>query len=125
MTTAGTRAAGIRLVNETLLGEALMSGSLPVVVTDESLRYVTVNDAACELLGYSRGDLLAVSVANVAVGRGESVVASLQRVAREGSATGTTAVRRADGTELELGYVSFATTIASMKHVVTVMWISG
>src|SRR5215207_5863332 len=49
----------IELLQETLIGEAAATGSAGVVLSDDDLRYVAVNEAACNLLGYSRGELLA------------------------------------------------------------------
>jgi PAS domain S-box-containing protein len=116
------RSEGLRLVHETLLGEALIAGALPVAVTDEAMRYLAVNEAACTFLGYSREEILRLSVPEV-VGRpaGELVEAA-QRVLREGSQRGTTVVRRADGRVADIGFVTFATAIAAMNHLVTVWW---
>jgi PAS domain S-box-containing protein len=116
------RTEGLRLVHETLLGEAVMAGGLPVVVTDEALRYLAVNEAACAFLGYSRAELLQLSVPEVVARPAGELVESAQRVVREGSHRGTTVVRRADGSVTDIGFVTFPTAIAAMNHLVTVWW---
>jgi PAS domain S-box-containing protein len=112
----------MRLVHETLLGEALMAGSLPAVVTDEGLHYLAANEAACAFLGYSREQLLACSVHDVVVSPAEDLVEATRQVFRAGSASGRTIVRRGDGSEVAVEYVTFPTTVAGMSHVVSVWW---
>jgi PAS domain S-box-containing protein len=115
------RTEGLRLVHETLLGEALMASAVPIVVTDEAMRYLTVNDAACAFLGYTREQLLNLGVTDVVLRPADMLVDSTRRVLREGASRGTTSVRRSDGSETEVTYVSFSTTIAGMTHVVSIL----
>ena len=49
------------LIQTSLLGEAIENGPVAVFVADEHGRYVAVNRAACQLLGYTREELLATA----------------------------------------------------------------
>jgi PAS domain S-box-containing protein len=122
MSLLDVRAEGMRLVHETLLGEALMAGSLPAVVTDEGLHYLAVNEAACAFLGYTREQLLERSVPDVVVRPADDLVEETRQVFRAGSASGTAIVRRGDSSESAVEYVAFPTTVAGMSHVVSVWW---
>jgi two-component system cell cycle sensor histidine kinase PleC len=82
---------------------ALESAVDPAIWTrpDGSIRYV--NDAACRALGYSRADLLALSVANIAaLGRGAEFgqlwATFWRRLKQAGAMTAETRLRRIDGT---------------------------
>src|SRR5690349_15230177 len=55
-------------VLETLLLEAIETAQMAICVYDERGRYVTVNDCACKILGYSRDELLYHDVADFTKG---------------------------------------------------------
>ena len=61
---------GHELVQKSLIGEALEHGPMAIFVADEDGRYLAVNAYACELLGYTRDQLLALRVSEVAVNPG-------------------------------------------------------
>ena len=50
------------LVQASLLGEAVDGADIAVLVSDEDGRCIAVNQQACALLGYTRGDLLNLAV---------------------------------------------------------------
>src|SRR5207245_10731039 len=54
------------LIQASLLGEAIEHGPVAVFVADEHGNYVAVNQAACTMLGYTREELLALQVLDVA-----------------------------------------------------------
>src|SRR5204862_7784223 len=54
-------------VQQLLLAEALDTAPLLVFVADEQMRYVAVNRTACDVLGYTRSELLRLRVVDVAV----------------------------------------------------------
>ena len=54
------------LIQTALLGEAIEAGPALVFVADEQMRYIAVNQFACEALGYTREELLALHVRDVA-----------------------------------------------------------
>ncbi len=89
------------LVQASLLGEAIDPGPVLVLVADENMNYVAVNAYACEVLGYTREELIAQKAPNLADG---------------GRLT------KKDGTTLELEYRVQPTSIAGMLLSVCVAW---
>ena len=50
------------LVQSVLLGEAVEHAPVAILVADDEMRYVAANATACELLGYTREELLQLRV---------------------------------------------------------------
>jgi PAS domain S-box-containing protein len=55
------------LVQQGLLYEAWDQAPALVFVADENMRYIAVNRTACETLGYTRAELLGLSITDIAV----------------------------------------------------------
>jgi PAS domain S-box-containing protein len=108
------------LVQAGLLGEAIDRAPDAVLVADESMRYLAVNQAACRLLGYTREELLALRATDVATHAGTTDEYDAM-MARRG-ASGTTVLRRKDGTELAAAYRAHETKLAGMTVYVTILW---
>jgi PAS domain S-box-containing protein len=101
-----------RLIQTTLLGEAAENVPLGIFVADEEMNYVAVNTAACELAGYTREELLALRVSDVAPDPPlrENWEATLGR----GRLSGQGPLRRKDGTELKVDFWAYTTRVAQM-----------
>jgi PAS domain S-box-containing protein len=108
------------LIQASLLGEAIFHGPVPVFVADERGRYVAVNEPAVKLLGYSRDELLALTITDVA--RYPEAKAEFGRLRKRGKGSGRTTLTRKDGTAVELAYRSGVTKVAHMQVWVSVMW---
>jgi PAS domain S-box-containing protein len=104
------------LVQAGLLGEAIDRAPDAVLVADESMRYLAVNQAACRLLGYTREELLALRVADVATSATDDETSS-----RRGK-TGTAVLRRKDGEHIAAAYRSHETKLAGMTVYVAIFW---
>jgi PAS domain S-box-containing protein len=102
-------------IQASLLGEAVDNGPAAVFVADENRRYVAVNRAACELLGYSREELLALRVDDVAADTSD-----WRTMETNGRLTSTVELRRKDGTTVQFSYVAGATKVAGMPVFVSV-----
>ena len=89
------------LVQASLLGEAIDRGPVLVLVADEDGNYVAVNEFACELLGYTREELL-------------------DQRAPDPDNPGR--LRTKDGTLLDLEHWAQPTHIAGMLLYVVVCW---
>lgn len=109
------------LVQASLLGEALDRGPLLVFVADESMRYLAVNQLACDTLGYTRAELLQLRVPDVAVA--PEAPDLYERMLRETSQRGRTELRRKDGTTVTLHYWAQQTTTAGMTFWVSVGYV--
>ena len=104
-----------RFVQASLLGEAVDHGPTAVFVADEEGRYVAVNRAACELLGYTREELLALSIHDVAESTGR-----WDEMRAKGTISGTSRVIRKDGSRVAFSYVAGKTEVAGMPVYVSV-----
>ena len=108
------------LIQATLLGEAVDNGPAAIFVADENGRYIAVNAFACELLGYSRSELLALTVQELAPDA--DVQASFAELERSGSLSGTTVLRHRDGSDVTIEWRATRTTAAGMEFFVSVAW---
>jgi PAS domain S-box-containing protein len=105
-------------VQQLLLAEALDTAPLLVFVADEQMRYVAVSQTACDVLGYTRSELLQLRVTEVAVApeAGELYETMLHLRRQEGS----TPIRAKDGRLIPFFYNARATTVAGMQYFVSV-----
>jgi PAS domain S-box-containing protein len=108
------------LVQKSLVGEALEHGPVAVFVADDDGRYLAVNAYACELLGYTRSELLDLRVDEVAVDPDAEVNFSEMR--RKGSRAGFTRLRHSDGSELEMHFRASQTTVGGMLVYIGTCW---
>jgi PAS domain S-box-containing protein len=108
------------LVQKSLVGEALDPGPVAVFVADDDGKYLAVNAYACDLLGYDRDELLALTVADVAVG--ETAAADFETVQRLGQHSGTTLLRRKDGSDVPMQFRAGQTTVGGMALYIGVCW---
>jgi PAS domain S-box-containing protein len=108
------------LVQSSLLGEAIDGAALAVFVADEDLKYVAVNRRACELLGYTREELLSLLVSDVA--RHPEAVGEFDDMVASGAASGTALLAHKDGTTVAAAYRASTTTVAGITFYVSVCW---
>ncbi len=100
------------LIQTSLLGEAVENGPVAVLVADEHGRYVAVNRAACVLLGYTREELLALRLTDIA--RYDGAPAEWAEMELQGSHTGVSTVTCKDGSTIDFAYVAGATVVAGI-----------
>jgi PAS domain S-box-containing protein len=108
------------LVQAGLLGEAIDRAPDVVLVADESMRYLAVNQAACRLLGYTREELLALRMTDVAT-YPEASGDYDEMMARRGK-TGRALLRRKDGEQIAAAYRAHETKLAGMTVYVAILW---
>ena len=108
------------LVQKSLVGEALEHGPVAVFVAGDDGRYLAVNAYACELLGYTRSELLDLRVPDVAVDPDAQI--NYAEMRRTGSRTGTTQLRRSDGTEVEMRFRASQSTVGGMLVYIGICW---
>lgn len=96
-----TQADGLRAAFETALD--------PILIADDGRRYVNVNQAACDLLGYSREQLLGMRVEDLLPeeGRGE-IAASWDSFVDAGRQRGEMELVKADGSSAVLEFSATA-----------------
>jgi len=80
-----------------------------ILIADDEARYVNVNPAACELLGYTADELLKLSVPEVtSYGDQANFKPLWQSFLKQGVQRGEYTVRRKDGVEVEVDYRAVA-----------------
>ncbi|HSC51036.1 MAG TPA: PAS domain-containing protein [Gaiellaceae bacterium] len=109
-----------RVVQSVLLGEAVEHAPVAILVADDEMQYVAANATACELLGYSREELLGLKVTDIASypeaeGEFEAMIST-------GELVGRTVVTRKDGSRRSLRYRSSEIRIAGLEYYVAVLW---
>jgi PAS domain S-box-containing protein len=105
------------LILGSLLADALEGAKLGVFVYDEEGRYIAVNRAAAELLGYPRDELLRRDVGDFTPGGMDRSV--LQVSARR---EGVRRVKRRDGTEIVAAFVVVPARVSSLAYHLAIVW---
>jgi PAS domain S-box-containing protein len=111
------------LVQSVLLGEAVEHAPVAILVADEEMRYVAANATACELLGYTREELLTLKLTDVA--RYPEAEGEFEAMIAAGELAGRTTVVCKDGTKRNLRHRSSETSIAGITYYVAVLWPEG
>ena len=115
-----SNAVAHEFVQKSLVGEALENGPFAVFVADDDGRYLAVNAYACDLLGYTRDELLDLRVSDVAVD--SDAAADYGEMKRKGSHNGLTVLRHKDGTDLQVHFRASSTTVGGMPLYVGSCW---
>jgi PAS domain S-box-containing protein len=100
-----------------LLGEAVDGAEVAVLVADEDGVYVAANRYACELLGYTREELVGLRVHDVSVD--PDVAGHYQRFVNERHDRGTVTLRRKDGSTFAFRYLAGETKISALTYYVS------
>lgn len=112
-------AHGQQLIQDQLLGEAVAHGGYVVLVADERMRYLAASDAACDLLGYSRDELLRLTVPDLVV---ETEAAAMyDEFVRTGAQRGRITLRRKDGRHVAATYEARETSIGGLTYYVSML----
>ncbi len=104
-----------------LIDEALAAAPLLVFVADEAMRYIAVNEYACDVLGYAHEEIVRLRVTDIAV---ESRAASdYSRMVEAGWLGGVAVLRAKDGGEILMRYRAAETEVGGKQAYVAVGWI--
>ena len=76
------------------------------VEVDSSRRYIAVNDAACQLLGYTREELLSKTIDEISYPSGAHVRPMFTKFLEDGSMNGIFALRRKTGEAIMVRFES-------------------
>jgi PAS domain S-box-containing protein len=104
-------------VLETLLLEAIESARVAICVYDERGYYVTVNECACKILGYTREELLQHDVGDFTEGGIDRKV--LRSTAHR---EGVRLVKRKDGSTVPCAFVVTPTRVGMVSYFLAVWW---
>jgi len=103
-----------------IVGEAVASGGYVVLVADAEMRFIAASDGACALLGYTREELVELTVPDIVIERrqAESLYAEF---IREGMQRGEITLRRKDGSAVDATYEASETLVAGLALYVSVL----
>jgi PAS domain S-box-containing protein len=108
------------VIQSILLGDAVEHAPVAILVADDEMRFAAANQYACELLGYTREELLEKRVTDIA--RHPGAPDAFRQMVENGELSGSTTVVRKDGTELRMRHRSSETRIAGLVYYVSVSW---
>jgi PAS domain S-box-containing protein len=111
------------LIQTSLLGEAVDASPALVFVADADMRYIAVNQTACDVLGYTRDELLALSVADVA--REAEAPTEFEEMLVRGRRAGVSLLTTKDGRTLEFHYSASKTSVARLDMFVSVGFVAS
>ena len=107
-----------KLVQAGLLGDAVDGGPALIFVADDEMRYVAVNQTACDVLGYTREELLGMRVTDVATS--EEAPGLYEQLMADRRISGRTELATKDGASLRFDYRAAETTMAGMRFYVSI-----
>jgi PAS domain S-box-containing protein len=107
----------LAILHQALIGEAVDHSPLLSFVADEDMRYVAVSRRACDVLGYTREELLKLRVTDIA---SESTAqAEYAELVAAGFRSGTATLRTKNGESLEFTYFASEATIAGLPFYIS------
>ena len=110
------------LIQTALLGEAIDDGPALIFIADDEMRYIAVNQCACRTLGYSRDELLALRVDEVA--REPHAPTEYDEMLVRGFRHGTTVLTRKDRATVDFLYRASKTELAGMTFFVSIGFVA-
>jgi PAS domain S-box-containing protein len=109
------------LVQASLIGEAIDRGPALIFVADDEMRYVAVNQHAADVLGYTRQELLGLSVTDV-VPSPDTPKRFAEFVVRA-AGSGWATIRHKDGSDVRVRYTAKETTVAGLTLYVSIAFV--
>lgn len=110
------------LIQTALLGEAVDDGPALIFIADDERRYIAVNECACRTLGYTRDELLALRVDEVA--QEPEASTEYDEMLVRGFRHGTTMLTCKDGKTVGFLYRASRTQVAGMTFFVSVGFVA-
>lgn len=110
-----------KIVEQTLLGEALMEARIAASVFDPQQQYVAVNDAFCTLTQYTRAELTAMK-AGTKLAPDKEAREAIKVALRERTSAGEVNLKRKDGSTVRTAYFVVETRAALMPFFLRLSW---
>jgi PAS domain S-box-containing protein len=110
----------VRLAQLALLGEAAdCVERVAIFVWDDDRNYVAVNDAATQLVGRSREEILQMRVGDMSPNRG---LPHFEDVQHRALSHGTSQLLRDDGVVVDIEWITCPTKVAGLPYMVSICW---
>jgi PAS domain S-box-containing protein len=109
-------------IQQLLVYDAVDRSSALIFVADEEMRYLAVNSRACEVLGYTRAELLSLQVTDIAVAADADDL--YREMMRTRSQQGDVNLRTKDGDLLPFFYSASEVRVAGISYWVSVGFVS-
>lgn len=107
-----------QLLQRSLLGEAIdFLEDVAVFVWNEERNYVAVNEAACEVVGLSREELIGMRVGALSA---NDAADEIEAVRSTTPFEGASSFTRPDGTEVRLTWMTVHTKVAGLGYMVSI-----
>jgi PAS domain S-box-containing protein len=106
------------MIQQSLLGQAVDTADVLVFVADDEMRYIAVNQHACDVLGYTRDDLLRMTVEDLSAD--VEAHAQYQELITAKGRRGVSSLRCKDGTLLQFRYTATETRVSGLPYFVTI-----
>src|SRR3954454_23196075 len=104
-------------IQQFLVFDAVDRSSALIFVADDEMRYLAVNSTACEVLGYTREELLSLQVTDIAVAAEASDL--YREIMRRRYQEGDVNLRTKDGDLLPFFYSASEVRVARIKYCVS------
>jgi PAS domain S-box-containing protein len=101
--------------------EALDASQALIFLADEKMQYAAVNETACKRLGYSREEILALRVTDVAVG--PDALDEYTQMVKAGLRSGKTHIKTKDGRRLAFSYRASEVRVAHLPYYLSIGYI--
>jgi PAS domain S-box-containing protein len=111
-----------KIIEQTLLGEALMEAPIAASVFDGDRRYVAVNEAFCMLTLYTREELTSLK-AGTRLAPDKEAREAVRIAVRDHGAAGEANLRRKDGIIVRTAYWVIETKAALMPYYLRFSWL--
>jgi PAS domain S-box-containing protein len=116
------KAVALEPLQHVLLSDAVDRSPALVFVADDEMQYLAVNSTACDVLGYTRQELLSLRVTDIAVSvEAESLY---QEMLSARSQQGDVQLRTKDGDLLPFVYEASEVMVGNVQHWVSVGFIN-
>jgi PAS domain S-box-containing protein len=106
-------------VRSALIGEALERAGYIVLVADDTMQFLTASDGACEVLGYTRDELVRMRVPQIV--QEPDAPERFTQMIEEHDQVGQVTLVRKDGERIPAAYNAAETKVGELTYYVSVL----
>lgn len=110
------------MLHQTLLGDAWEHASVAAAIFADDGRYLACNQAFCKLTGYTREQIAKMRVGVDLAGDEKRNHRLFREIVGDERTTGTGALRRADGSVVDVTFWAIDTKAAALPYYIVLYW---